>query len=204
MVSEYISSDIVSILLFVSPGFLTIALIGKFYGITIRMEEFEKTAWSLIASLPIEILFFYLNGINKVDLFLEFFVSHPLLSLFEIGIFSMVLAILISLILKYNLLERLSKIIIYRNDSSVLIDQFVWDRFMIRNYSKPVIVKTPDCEYKGWLSAHSIREEIKEIVLDQPVIVYTDNEGDTKDFPCGKQIILFGDDIQSITVLEEK
>ena len=49
MASELISSDIISTLIFVSPGFLTIALIGKFYGTTINMKQFEKTVWSLIA-----------------------------------------------------------------------------------------------------------------------------------------------------------
>lgn len=204
MVSEFISSDIVSLLLFVSPGFLTIAFIGKFYGITIHMEQFEKTTWSLIASVPIGILFFYLNDINKIDLFLEYFISHPFLSLFEIVLFSMVLSVSISLLLKYNILEKISRKIIYKNDSVVLTDHSVWDGFMIRNYKKPVIVKTPDFEYKGWLSANSIREEKKEIVLDQPAIVDTDESGNTNDFPCGKQIILFEDDIKSIIVLEDK
>lgn len=203
MVYEFISSDIVSILLFVSPGFLTIALIGKFYGITIHMEQFEKTTWSLIASVPIGILFLSINSITDIDLFLEYFISHPFLSLFEIGVFSVVLAVFISLIFKYNILEKISKKIIYKNDSVVLTDHSVWDGFMIRNYRKPVIAKTTDLEYKGWLSANSIREEKKEIVLDQPVIVYADDEGNTIDFPCGKQIILFGDDIKSITVIEE-
>jgi hypothetical protein len=203
MVSEYISGDIISILLFVSPGFLTIALIGKFYGITINMEQFEKTTWSLIASVPIGITFFYINSINQIDLFLEYFISHPFSSLFQISLLSMVLAIFISMILKSNLLEKISRKIVYINESSVLADHSVWDGFMKRNYRKPVIVKTPDLEYKGWLSANSIREERKEIVLDQPVIVYTDDEGTTQDFPCGGRILLFGEDIKSITVLEE-
>lgn len=202
MVSEFISSDIISILLFVSPGFLTIALIGKFYGITIHMEQFEKTAWSLIVSVPIGVLFFYLNGINNIDLFWGYFVSRPFLSLFEISLFSIVLALFVSILLKYNILEKISQKIIYRNNPDVLIDRSVWDRFMTRNFREPVIIKTSDLEYKGWLSAHSIREENKEIVIDKPVIVYTDDDGNTTDFPCGKQIILFGDDIHSITALE--
>lgn len=202
MVSELISSDIVSILLFVSPGFLTIGLIGKFYGITIKMEQFEKTAWSLIASVPIGILFFYINGISKIDTFFDYFISHPFLSLIEIGVFSLILAISISLIFRYNILERISKKLIYANESSVLTDHSVWDGFMVRNFKKPVIIKMQDIEYKGWLSANSTRDEKREIVLDQPVIVYTDKDGNTKDYSCGHQIILFGDDIKSIIVLE--
>ncbi len=204
MASEYISSDIVSILLFVSPGFLTIALVGKFYGIAIKMEQFERTAWSLITSVPIGILFFYLNGISKIDAFLEFFISHPFLSLFEIGIISVILAIVVSLIFKYNILEKISKLFIYTSDDRILTDLAVWDRFMLKNFKKPVIVKTQELEYKGWLSSNSIRDEKREIVLDQPVIVYIDENGNSADFPSGKQIILFGDDIKSITVLGEK
>ena len=201
MVSELISSNIISILLFVSPGFLTIALIGKLYGITINMKSFEKTVWSLIASVPIGIIFFYLNNINKIDLFLEYFISHPFLSFLEIGILITILAFVISFILKWSILEKISKNFIYRNDSSVLNDRTAWDGFMIRNSKKPVVVMTPYLEYKGWLSASSTKKEKKEIVLDQPVIVYTDEEGNTEDFPCGKQIILFGDSIKSITIL---
>jgi len=203
MVTEFISGEFISILLFVSPGFLTIALIGKFYGITINMEQFEKTTWSLIASVPIGTTFFYINNINKIELFLEYFISHPFSSLFQISLFSMVLALFISKILKSNLLEKISRKIIYINESSVLTDHSVWDGFMRRNYKKPIIVKTPDLEYKGWLSASSNREERKEIVLDQPTIVYTDDTGNTQDFPCGRRILLFGEDIKSVTVLEE-
>lgn len=203
MVSDLISSDIVSFLLFVSPGFLTIALIGKLYGITINMEQFEKTVWSLIASVPIGILFFYNNGINKIDIFLEYFISNPFVSILEIGLFSFILAIFISLILRYKILERISKKIIYTNESSVLTDHSVWDGFMFRNFKKPVIVKTLNSEYKGWLSSNSTRNEKREIVIDQPVLVYTNKKGETQDFPMGVQIILFGEDIKSITVLEE-
>lgn len=203
MVSEFISADIISLLLFVTPGFLTIALIGKFYGITINMEQFEKTTWSLIASVPIGITFFYLNNIQEIDVFLEYFISHPFSSLFQIALFSMVLAIFISKILKSNLLQKISRKIIYKNESSVLADHSVWDGFMTRNYRKPVIVKTPDLEYKGWLSANSNREERREIVLDQPTIVYTHDDGTKQDFPCGRQILLFGEDIKSVTVLED-
>lgn len=203
MVSELISSDIISILLFVSPGFLTIALIGKLYGITINnMKQFEKTTWSLMASVPIGILFFYVNGVNNIDFFLNYFISHPFISLLEIGLFSFILAVFISLILRYKTLERISKKIIYTNESSVLTDHSVWDGFMFRNFKMPVIVRTLDSEYKGWLSANSTREEKREIVIDQPVIIYTDKEGNTQDFPIGRQIILFGEDIKSITVLE--
>ena len=204
MASELISSDIISTLLFVSPGFLTIALIGKFYGTTINMQQFEKTVWSLIASVPIGILFFYINDINEIDLFLEYFITHPVSSLLEIGIFSMILAISISLVLKWAILEKISKRIIYKDDSSIRVEHTVWDGFMERNFEKPVIVRTHGLEYKGWLSANSTKEEKKEIVLDQPAIIYTDEDGNTKDFDCGIQIILFGDDIKSITVLEEK
>ncbi len=204
MASEYISSDIVSILLFVSPGFLTIALVGKFYGIAIKMEQFERTVWSLIASVPIGIIFFHLNSINKMDDFLEYFISHPFSSLFEIGIISVTVSIVVSLIFKHNILENISLKLIYSSDSRTLTDLSVWDRFMIKNFRKPVIVKTQDLEYKGWLSSNSIRDEKKEIVLDQPVVVYTDENGNSEDYPSGKQIILFGDDIKSITVLEEK
>ena len=203
MASEFISSDIISILLFVSPGFLTIALIGKFYGVTIHMEQFEKTVWSLIVSVPIGVLFFYLNGIDKFDLFWNYFVSHPFLSLFEISLFSMGLALFISSILKSNILEKISQNTIYRNNPDVLIDRSVWDRFMTRNFKKPVVIKTSDSEYKGWLSAHSFREEDQELVINKPVIMYTDEDGNTKDFPCGKEMILFGNDIQSVIVLEE-
>ena len=202
MVSELISSEIISILIFVSPGFLTIALIGKFYGITINMEQFEKTTWSLIASVPIGIFFFYINGISKIDTFFDYFILHPFLSLIEIGVFSLILAVSISLIFKCNILEKISKKFIYKNESSFLTDHSVWDGFMLRNLQKPVIVKTQDLEYKGWLSANSTRDEKREIVLDQPVIVYTDKDGDTKDYPSGIQIILFEDDIKSIILLE--
>lgn len=203
MVSDFFSSDIISILLFVSPGFLTIAFVGKFYGITINMEQFEKTTWSLIASIPIGILFFYINGISKIETFLDYFISYPFLSLIEIGVFSLILAISISLIFRHNILERISKKLIYSNEFSVLTDHSVWDGFMVRNFKKPVIVKTNELEYKGWLSANSTRDEKREIVLDKPVIVYTDNMGNTTDYPAGMQIILFGDDIKSITLLEE-
>lgn len=204
MVSELISSDIISTLLFVSPGFLTIALIGKFYGTTINMQQFEKTVWSLIASVPIGIIFFYINDINEIDLFLEYFITHPVSSLLEIGIFSIILAISISLVLKWAILEKISEIVIYKDASSIRVEHTVWDGFMERNFEKPVIVRTYGLEYKGWLSANSTKEEKKEIVLDQPAIIYTDEDGNTKDFDCGMQIILFGDDIKSITVLEEK
>lgn len=203
MVSELFSQDIVSILLFVSPGFLTIALIGKFYGITINMGQFEKTTWSLIASVPIGILFFYINGINQIDTFFDYFILHPFWSLIEIGIFCLILALFISLTLKNNILERISKNLIYRNESCVFTDHSVWDGFMLKNYTKSVIVKTHDLEYKGWLSANSLRDEKREIVLDQPVIVYVDEDGNTVDYPSGSQIILFGDDIKSITLLNE-
>lgn len=204
MVSELISIDIISTLLFVSPGFLTIALIGKFYGTIINMKQFEKTVWSLIASLPIGILFCYMNDINEINLFLEYFIARPVSSLVQIGILSMFLAISISLVLKWNILENISKNVIYWNDSSISLGYTVWDEFMERNSKKPVIVRTHDLEYKGWLSSNSTKEEKKEIVLDQPAIVYTDEDGTTKDFDCGIQIILFEDDIKSITVLEEK
>ncbi len=203
MASEIISSDIVSILLFVSPGFLTIALIGKFYGITINMEQFERTAWSLITSVPIGILFFYINGISGIDTFFTQFITHPFLSLIEIFVICFILAVSISLIFRYNILDRIRKGLIYRNVGSVSVDHSVWDGFMSRNIMKPVIVKTSDLEYKGWLSANSNRDEKREIVLDQPQIVYTNKNGETKDFSCGKQIILFGDDIKSIILLEE-
>ena len=203
MVSELISSDIVSILLLVSPGFVTIALIGKLSGITIYMEQFEKTTWSLIASVPIGILFFFTNGLNKIDNFLDYFISHPFLSLFEIGLFCFILAVFISLILRYKILEIISKNIIYTNESSVLTDHSVWDGFMFKNFKRPVIVRTLDSEYKGWLSASSTRDEKREVVIDQPVIIYTDKDGNTQDFPLGRQIILFGEDIKSITILEE-
>lgn len=101
------------------------------------------------------------------------------------------------------MLENISKKIIYNDDSVFFTDHSVWDGFMAKNYSKPAIVKTSDIEYKGWLSANSIREEKKEIVLDKPAIVYTNIEGETEDFPCGEHIILFGNDIKSITILEE-
>lgn len=204
MVSELISSDIISTLIFVSPGFLTIALIGKFYGTTINMKQFEKTVWSLIASVPIGILFFYINDINETDLFLEYFISRPVSSLLEIGIFSIILAISVSLVLKWAILEKISKMVIYRNASSIRVGHTVWDRFMERNFKKPVIVRTHGLEYKGWLSANSTKEEKKEIVLDQPAIIYTDEDGNSEDFGCGVQIILFEDDIKSITVLEGK
>ena len=204
MVSELISSDIISTLIFVSPGFLTIALIGKFYGTTINMKQFEKTVWSLIASVPIGILFFYINDINEIDLFLEYFISRPVSSLLEIGIFSIILAISVSLVLKWAILEKISKMVIYRNASSIRVGHTVWDRFMERNFKKPVIVRTHGLEYKGWLSANSTKEEKKEIVLDQPAIIYTDEDGNSEDFCCGVQIILFEDDIKSITVLEGK
>ena len=204
MVSELISSDIISTLIFVSPGFLTIALIGKFYGTTINMKQFEKTVWSLIASVPIGILFFYINDINETDLFLEYFISRPVSSLLEIGIFSIILAISVSLVLKWAILEKISKMVIYRNASSIRVGHTVWDRFMERNFKKPVIVRTHGLEYKGWLSANSTKEEKKEIVLDQPAIIYTDEDGNSEDFGCGVQIILFEDDIKSIPVLEGK
>lgn len=204
MASEYISSDIVSILLFVSPGFLTIAFIGKFYGITINMEKFEKTVWSLIASVPIGILFFHLNGINKIDLFFEYFILHPFMSSFQIISFSLILAISVSKIFKSGILEKMSHELIYKNTSVFLTDNTVWDRFMQKNIEKPIIARTHDLEYKGWLSANSIRDEKREIVLDSPVIVYIDEKGNTVDYPLGKQIILFGEDIKSITVLEDK
>lgn len=204
MVSELFSSDIISTLLFVSPGFLTIALIGKFYGTTINMKQFEKTVWSLIASVPIGIIFFHINDINEIDLFLEYFISHPVSSLLEICIFSMILAISISLILKLAILEKISKKIIYRNASSIRVEHTVWDGFMEKNFKEPIIVRTHDLEYKGWLSANSTKEDKKEIVLDHPTIVYTDKDGNTEDFDCGMQIILFEDDIKSITVLEDK
>lgn len=204
MASEYISSDIVSILLFVSPGFLTIAFIGKFYGITINMEKFEKTIWSLIASVPIGILFFHLNGINKIDLFFEYFILHPFMSSFQIISFSLILAISVSKIFKSGILEKMSHELIYKNTSVFLTDNTVWDRFMQKNIEKPIIARTHDLEYKGWLSANSIRDEKREIVLDSPVIVYIDEKGNTVDYPLGKQIILFGEDIKSITVLEDK
>ncbi len=203
MVSGYISSDIVSILLFVSPGFITIALTGKLYGITIKMEQFERTVWSLIASVPIGILFFYFNGINEFDAFLNYFISHPFLSLFEIVIFSVILAIASSVLFSHDLLEKISQKLIHTGDS-VLVAQSVWDGFMVTNFGKPVIVKTQDLEYKGWLYSNSMQEEKREIVLDKPVIIYTDNQGNTEDFPCGEQIILFGEQIKSIIVLESK
>lgn len=202
MVSEYISSDIISILLFVSPGFLTIALVGKIYGIAIRMEQFEKTVWSLIASVPIGILFVSLNGIGNIDSFLNYFISHPFLSIVEIISFSLILAILVSVIIHRRILEKISSTIIYKNARIVKTDHTVWDRFMDKNFNKPIIAKTHDLEYKGWLSANSTRHEKREIVLDNPVLIYTDENGNTEDFPCGEQIILFEEDIKSITILE--
>ena len=202
MVTELISTEIISILFFVSPGFLTIALIGKFYGIAVKMEQFEKTVWSIIASVPIGITFFHINGINNIDLFLEYFLSHPLLSLCEIIIISTIIAIFVSLILKNNILYKISNVIIYRNDLSIRKDQTVWDRFMANNLTKSVTVKTRDLEYVGWLFSNSTRDEKKEIVLDKPEIVHVNEDGSTKKFPCGKQIILFEDDIKSVTVIE--
>ena len=202
MVIELISTEIISILFFVSPGFLTIALIGKFYGIAVKMEQFEKTVWSLIASVPIGIIFFYINGIDKIDLFLEYFLSHPLLSLCEIIIISTIIAIFVSLILKSNILYNISNAIIYRNDASIRKDETAWDRFMTNNLKNPVTVKTHDIEYSGWLFANSTRDEKKEIVLDEPAIMHENDDGSTERFPCGKQIILFENDIKSIIVLE--
>ncbi|ETA66612.1 hypothetical protein MettiDRAFT_0009 [Methanolobus tindarius DSM 2278] len=203
MASEFISSDIVSILLFMSPGFLTIALVGKLYGIAIEMEQFEKTVWSLIASIPIGIMFVYLNEINSIDSFLNCFLVHPLRSTFEIIVFSLILALLVSLIIQHKYLENLSMKLIHNKDDGFQTDRTVWDRFMQKNIGKAAIVETHNSVYKGWLSANSSRKEKREIVLDSPVIVYVHENGNTEDFPYGKQIILFGEDIKSITILEE-
>jgi hypothetical protein len=200
--TEFISSDIISLLIFVSPGFLTIALVGKFYGVAINMEQFERTLWSLIASTPIGILFIYINNIKTLDAFLEYFIANPFKSFVEIGLSSVLLAIAVAYIFKFNLLENFSKKVIH-SAGIVHTDRSVWDGFMVKNFSKPVIVKTSDLEYKGWLSMASVRKEDRGIVLDKPAVVYTDETGKSKDFPCGEQIILQGEDIKTITVLEQ-
>lgn len=186
-----------------SPGFLTIALVGKFYGVAINMEQFERTVWSLIASTPIGIVFIYINDIKNLDAFLEYFIDYPFKSFIEIGVSSVLIAIVVAYIFKFNLLEKFSKKVVH-SAGLVHTDQSVWDRFMVKNFSKPVIVKTSDLEYKGWLSMASVREEDRGIVLDKPAIVYTDETGKSEDFPCGEQIILQGEDIKTITVLEKE
>jgi len=202
MAYDFISADIISILLFVSPGFLTIALIGKFDGFAIRMEQFEKMSWSLIASVPIGIIFFYLNGIESLDIFFTYFISHPFISTLQILFFAVVLAIIVSIIIESNSLEKISQKIIFRKNPSMKTDELVWDLFMKENFNKAAIAKTHDAEYKGWLVNNSTRNEKREIVLANPVIVDTDNDGNTTDYPCGHYILLLEEEIKSIVILE--
>lgn len=201
MALDYISNDIVSILIFVSPGFLTIGLVGKIYGTAIKMEQFERTTWSLIASVPIGILFFNINDIKEFDSFFIYFLTYPYKSLIEISLLSLILAILISILFKCDLLGKISQLI-YVNNKAINSDKSVWDKFMKNNIGKPVIVKTKTSEFKGWLSATSMHEEKKEIVLLKPVIVDMDENGNSSDFPFGNQIIL-SEDIDLISVLDE-
>ena len=185
-------ADIILVVVLLVPGFLTIALFKKIAIREGKLNDFETTIWSLVASLAIYIVFGYLTGIHNIDLIRENILMPTNLIL------------LFGLALTFGgCFGGLSRLLFRRGYQS----GDCWEACFISAAKKGsyVLVYTIDGkEYIGELCLAGVSGSPREIVLKNPRVILRDSEWAVMDdFEMGNNILFKENDVRRVVFLKE-
>ncbi len=196
--------EILTLLILVVPGFVTITLALQFYGYTGTLTQFDKTAWSILVSGIIGSVFFTINNlwafVGSEDFLSR--VSSAVLSpmgMLEVFGSAAVLAMLFAFLLRADIPTRVNKFI-YLKSREIRAVRPVWEFAL--EHGGYLLIESNGTHYQGWIGAYSTSEEVREILLMEPGIVNWDDEGEPKITELGSAMLIPERAIANIVFLE--
>lgn len=197
--------EIVSVMILLVPGFLSMTIGINCYGFTRKLTKFDKTVWSISLSGCVDFVFFLTNGLfDQVGE--EGFgaqLSDAVVSvsgLLQIFFLSIIFGFIVAFILRLDILEYAGRFVHYKSRKGRRTRKPLWLRFL--SAGSYVIVESHEVFYQGWIWGYSTEEEENELVLMDPMIVEWDEKGDPIMEPFGRSIWLSGKDISNIVLIE--
>ena len=184
--------DILTIIIFIVPGFMTL-LVASRIGIEEKeYSEFETIVWSIIFSLLIYVSFSQIVGISGIDVYAEQ-VLHP-----------QKLAIILSIGFGYGLLFGVITKIVFRRN---IIAGDCWDVFQKRigkNECFVIVYTNNGLEYKGQLHYAGKGKAQREIIVYKPKLIIRDEDWAIKEeMEIGKELLFTEKDIQRIVFFKD-
>lgn len=185
--------DVVLVVVFLFPGFISLALFRRIAILEKKISEFELIVWSLFISILIYTVFSFFSGLRDIDTLRDkILFSENLLAILGL---SLVFGILPGLLVKYAWRRN-----IYIGSCWTRTLKVASER---RSPIYVLIYSKNGLEYKGQLHYSGGKETAKEITIRKPKLILRDkNWKMLREIKMGEEILFTEKDIQRIVFFE--